>query len=102
MKWITVALALCHPVSATAMTVCDVGGLGVELERFSLWSCEGALSHQAAIDCLNDYSEEEFRQRQRAVAAQAQAECLCRALNEVTGGVGGYDTLSGTCTFERP
>ncbi|MCZ8548752.1 hypothetical protein OOJ09_31795 [Mesorhizobium qingshengii] len=82
-------------------TVCNVSGLGPNLETFTFQKCDGALSPAEAIDCVNRLAEEAEDMRVKSEKAIAQAECLCKALNEIAGGLGHYSRLNGTCTIKR-
>ena len=92
-------LAFCTQGSF-ATTVCNVAGLGAELETFTSLSCDGSLDHREAVGCVNRLAEELDQQRQRSEDAIAQAECLCKALNQNAGASGGYSRLRGSCSVE--
>ncbi|MER8783233.1 hypothetical protein NKH60_18585 [Mesorhizobium sp. M1006] len=100
--WIGVLCAMAlTPCSAIAETICRVPELGPQLATFGHPHCEGSLTPDEAIECVNYLAEQADDQRRRAEFATAQAECLCKALNEIAGGFGHYSRLNGSCSVEQ-
>ncbi|MER8993533.1 hypothetical protein [Mesorhizobium sp. M0678] len=81
--------------------VCNVSGLGPDLETFAFQKCDGKLSPAEAIDCVNRLAQEAEDMRIKSERAIAQAECLCKALNEMVDGFGSYSRLNGSCSVKR-
>lgn len=100
--WVAVSCALMLSCcTAQAETLCHVEGLGEQLSNFRDPGCEGRLTPDEAIDCVNYLAEQVDERQLREEKAIAQAECLCTALNEIVGGIGRYSRLTGSCSVER-
>lgn len=100
--WIVASFAVAlAPFTAQAETICHVPSLAPQLATFDNPTCEGSLTANEAIECVNYLGGQADEQRRRSEDAIAQAECLCAALNEIVGGAGHYSRLKGSCSVER-